>query len=87
MAPPTGSVEASEADLCLQRRRNLMIFLAAWSCFLVKKVPLTSQAQQFSPKAKRTADPLPAPRESSYLILGLWLAPLLEACFRRSNSL
>lgn len=61
-----------------------MIFLAAWSCFLVKKVPLTSQTQQFSPKAKRTADTHP---ESSYLILGLWLAELLEACFRRSNSL
>lgn len=40
LGPTTGSMQASEADLCLQRLRNLMIFLAAWSCFLVKKVPL-----------------------------------------------
>lgn len=64
-----------------------MIFLAAWSCFLVKKEPLTSQTQQVSMNLKATADTLPAPLESSYLILGLWFVALLEACFRRSNSL
>lgn len=31
-------------DLCLQRRRNLMIFLAAWSCFLVRNDPLLDKA-------------------------------------------
>jgi len=30
----------SQCYLCLQRRRNLMIFLAAWSCFLVRNEPL-----------------------------------------------
>lgn len=29
--------------LCRQRRRNLMIFRAAWSCFLVRKEPLVKR--------------------------------------------
>lgn len=34
--------------LCRQRRRNLMIFLAAWSCFLVRKEPLVEEKMENS---------------------------------------
>lgn len=35
-----GDNRRKDEYLCRQRRRNLMIFLAAWSCFLVRKEPL-----------------------------------------------
>ncbi len=34
------TVKMCVCHLCLQRLRNLMIFLAAWSCFFVKNDPL-----------------------------------------------
>lgn len=37
---PRGAGGPGRGYLCRQRRRNLMIFRAAWSCFLVRKEPL-----------------------------------------------
>lgn len=42
-----GSSQSEEGQyLCLQRRRNLMIFRAAWSCFLVRKEPLAKKKKR-----------------------------------------
>lgn len=38
-----GGGRAKSQHLCRQRRRNLMIFRAAWSCFLVRKEPLVEE--------------------------------------------
>lgn len=35
--------EGTGEYLCRHRRRNLIIFLAAWSCFLVRKEPLVGE--------------------------------------------
>lgn len=52
---PRGPLRRRE-HLCRQRRRNLMIFRAAWSCFLVRKEPLVAEERM-----RRRGTPAPSP--------------------------
>lgn len=52
---PRGPLQRRE-HLCRQRRRNLMIFRAAWSCFLVRKEPLVAEERM-----RRRGTPAPSP--------------------------
>lgn len=48
-------------DLCRQRRRNLMIFRAAWSCFLVRKEPLVKERRDEKISPNTQASPALSP--------------------------
>lgn len=50
--------------LCRQRRRNLMIFRAAWSCFLVRKEPLLEE------RSDEQTWPAGAPAPSPWTLAG-----------------